>query len=241
MAWLGMAWGPSAGWPVSGSVWLAGWPFLSSWTVAAGRALGVTHRSTPGWRAQNPLEAYTYSEHAAETTVAKYSPSGFYIASADVTGKVGSLTIMAAAAASRADGKPAQVRIWDTTNAEHLLKYEYRPISGAIRDLAWTDDSKRLVVAGEGSEVFARAFLWDSGSSVGEIAGHSKRINSVDVRQQRPYRVVTASEDTDVGVYAGPPFKLQHLNHEHARFVNCVRYAPDGNFFLSAGADAKVP
>lgn len=28
-------------------------------------------------------------------------------------------------------------------------------------------------------------FLWDSGSSVGEITGHNKVINSVDIKQSR--------------------------------------------------------
>jgi len=32
--------------------------------------------------AQNPAIADIYTEHSVQTTVAKYSPSGFYIASA---------------------------------------------------------------------------------------------------------------------------------------------------------------
>jgi hypothetical protein len=31
---------------------------------------------------QNPAIAYTYNEHPSQATVAKYAPSGFYIASA---------------------------------------------------------------------------------------------------------------------------------------------------------------
>ena len=45
-----------------------------------------------------------------------------------------------------------KLRIWDTTQKEHLLKYEYQPLSGAIKDIAWSPDSKRIVVAGEGRE-----------------------------------------------------------------------------------------
>ena len=37
---------------------------------------------------QGSLDSYTFSTHPAATTVAKYSPSGFYIASADVQGRV---------------------------------------------------------------------------------------------------------------------------------------------------------
>ena len=68
---------------------------------------------------QNPEIAETYTEHSCQVNVAKYSPSGFYIASADVSGKV---------------------RIWDTVNKEHILKIEIQPLSGPIKDLAWSPD-----------------------------------------------------------------------------------------------------
>ena len=45
-----------------------------------------------------------------------------------------------------------KVRIWDTTQKEHILKYEYQPISGKIKDIAWSPDSKRIAVCGEGRE-----------------------------------------------------------------------------------------
>lgn len=166
----------------------------------------------------NPLLGYVYSEHAHPTTVAKYAPSGFYIASADDHGKV---------------------RIWDTTNEEHILKYEYQPLSGAIKDLDWTEDSKRIAVCGEGRDSFANAFLWDSGSSVGSVNGHSKAVNQISIKQTRPFRLATASEDTDVGFFSGYPFKWEHFNKEHGNFVNAVRYSPDGNRFVSGGSDGK--
>lgn len=45
-----------------------------------------------------------------------------------------------------------KVRIWDTTQKEHLLKCEYTPLSGKVKDIAWTEDSKRMAVAGNGRE-----------------------------------------------------------------------------------------
>uniref|UniRef100_A0A674N023 WD repeat domain 1 n=1 Tax=Takifugu rubripes TaxID=31033 RepID=A0A674N023_TAKRU len=137
---------------------------------------------------ENPAIADIYTEHAHQVTVAKYSPSGFYIASGDASGKV---------------------RIWDTTQKEHLLKYEYNPISGKIKDIAWTEDSKRMAVAGDGREKFAAVFLWDSGSTVGDLACHSKVINSVDIRQKRPYRLITGSDDNCASFFEGPPFKFK--------------------------------
>ena len=167
----------------------------------------------------NPGIADVYTQHSVQATVAQYAPSGFYIASGDVSGKV---------------------RIWDTTQAEHILKYEYQPISGAIKDIAWSPDSKRLAISGEGREKFGHIILWDSGSSVGEITGHSKAINSIDYRPVRPFRVVTAGEDHLVCFFEGPPFKYIGVQKEHTRFVNIIRYGPNGELFCSGSADGKA-
>lgn len=43
-----------------------------------------------------------------------------------------------------------KIRIWDTVNKEHILKYEYQPFAGPVRDLCWSPDSKRLAIGGEG-------------------------------------------------------------------------------------------
>ncbi|XP_063313848.1 WD repeat-containing protein 1 [Pelobates fuscus] len=168
---------------------------------------------------ENPAIADVYTEHAHQVTVAKYAPSGFYIISGDVSGKV---------------------RIWDTTQKEHLLKYEYQPFAGKIKDMAWTEDSKRVAVVGEGREIFGSVFLWDTGSSVGEIAGHNKVINSVDIKQTRPYRLVTASDDNCAAFLEGPPFKFKFTIGDHNRFVNCIRFSPDGNRFATCSADGQI-
>ncbi|XP_073466213.1 WD repeat-containing protein 1 [Aquarana catesbeiana] len=168
---------------------------------------------------ENPAIADVYTEHAHQVVVAKYAPSGFYIASGDVTGKI---------------------RIWDTTQKEHLLKYEYQPFAGIVKDIAWTEDSKRMAVVGEGRDSFGAVFLWDSGSSVGDITGHSKVINSVDIKQTRPYRLVTGSDDNCSAFFEGPPFKFKFTASDHSRFINCVRFSPDGNRFATAGADGQI-
>lgn len=56
---------------------------------------------------------------------------------------------------------------------------------------------------------FGAVFLWDSGSTVGDLSGHSKRINSVDIKQTRPYRLVTGSDDSSASFFEGPPFKFK--------------------------------
>lgn len=113
---------------------------------------------------QNPAIADIYTEHSHPVTVAKYAPSGFYIASG---GKKKALLMNTCQQMiayrchsyndntgllqnpSDASGK---IRIWDTTQKEHLLKYEYTPISGKVKDIAWTEDSKRIAIVGDGRE-----------------------------------------------------------------------------------------
>lgn len=57
------------------------------------------------------------------------SPSCLFITSSDVSGTL---------------------RIWDTTQLEHPLKIELKVLSGPIADIAWSADSQRLVVVGDG-------------------------------------------------------------------------------------------
>ncbi|KAH8270481.1 hypothetical protein KR018_010581 [Drosophila ironensis] len=168
---------------------------------------------------ENPAIADVYTEHSCAVNVAKYSPSGFYIASGDASGKI---------------------RIWDTVNKEHLLKNEFQPIAGPIKDISWSPDNQRIVAVGEGRERFGHVFMSETGTSVGEISGQSKSINSADFRPARPFRIVSGSEDNTIAVFEGPPFKFKMTKQEHSRFVQAVRYSPDGKYFASAGFDGKV-
>lgn len=87
---------------------------------------------------------------------------------------------------------------------------------------------------------FGHAFAFDTLSSVGEITGHSKIVNSVSIRQQRPFRAVTASDDMTVVFYHGVPFKYNKTIRDHSRFIHAVEFSPSGDHFVSVGADGKV-
>ena len=164
----------------------------------------------------DPSDVRVYDGHQYPTTVARLSPNGEWVASGDVAG---------------------HVRVWGL-NEDMTLKAEHHPLSGAVDDIAWSDDGQRIVACGDGrGSVFAKAFMWDTGNAVGDISGATKRVNSVDFKPGRPYRVVAGSEDFTVSLYAGPPFKFDATAHKHANFVNCVRYAPDGSRFASVGSD----
>ncbi|CAB4059195.1 Actin-interacting protein 1,WD repeat-containing protein 1-B,WD repeat-containing protein 1-A,WD repeat-containing protein 1 [Lepeophtheirus salmonis] len=147
-----------------------------------------------------PEDCDVYTQHATSVLVAKYSPSGFYIASADKSGKV---------------------RLWDT-------------------DLAWSGDNQRIVVVGEGREKFGHVFLADTGTSNGDITGQSRPVNSTDFKPNRPFRIITGSEDNTSAVYEGPPFKFKGTKKDHSRYVQTVRFSPDGNLWASGGFDGRI-
>jgi WD40 repeat protein len=87
----------------------------------------------------NPLDVSVYAEHAYPATVARYSPNGEWIASADVSGTV---------------------RIWGTRN-EFVLKKEFKVLTGRIDDLQWSPDGQRIVACGDGKgKSLVRAFMY---------------------------------------------------------------------------------
>ncbi|XP_027367497.1 actin-interacting protein 1-2-like [Abrus precatorius] len=180
--------------------------------------LYCTARSVIIRNLDNPLQVSVYGEHAYPVTVARYSPNGEWIASADVSGVV---------------------RIWGTHN-EFVLKNEFRVLSGRIDDLQWSFDGLRIVACGDGKgKSFVRAFMWDSGSTVGDFDGHSRRVLSCSIKPTRPFRIVTCGEDFLANFYDGPPFKFNMSIRDHSNFVNCVRFSPDGSKFITVSSDRK--
>ncbi|KAK7269861.1 hypothetical protein RIF29_22638 [Crotalaria pallida] len=180
--------------------------------------LYCTARSVIIRNLDNPLQVSVYGEHAYPVTVARYSPNGEWIASADVSGTV---------------------RIWGTHN-DYVLKNEFRVLSGRIDDLQWSQDGMRIVACGDGKgKSFVRAFMWDSGSTVGDFDGHSRRVLSCSFKPTRPFRIVTCGEDFLANFYEGPPFKFSMSIRDHSNFVNCVRFSPDGSKFITVSSDRK--
>ncbi|KAJ1913474.1 WD40 repeat-like protein [Mycoemilia scoparia] len=164
-------------------------------------------------------DSYEYTGHTVQTTVARISPSGFYGASGD---------------------KHGNIHIWDTQGEEHKQIYKYKFLAGAVKDLDWDSDSKRIVVVGEGTSGNAHVFMFDSGNSVGSILGHSKTINACSFRKSRPFRIVTGGEDYQTIIHEGPPFKIGTDMTLHQSFVNDVRYSPSGDQFVTVGADKVI-
>lgn len=58
---------------------------------------------------------------------------------------------------------------------------------------------------------------WDSGSTVGDFDGHSKRVLSCAFKPTRPFRIITCGEDFLVNFYEGPPFRFK-ASFRHVQF-----------------------
>lgn len=167
----------------------------------------------------NPADCKQYTGHTAATTVARFSPSGFYIASGDVSGKV---------------------RVWDAVEAVNT-KGDYGIISGRINDIAWDGDSQRIIAVGDGRDRFGHCITADSGNTVGEISGHSKVVNAVAMRQQRPLRAATVSDDGTMCFLHGAPFKFNSkADGLHKGFVYGTAFSPDGSTLVTVGADRRI-
>ncbi len=170
----------------------------------------------------SPAQATQYTQHTAPTTVARFSPSGFYCASGDSAGVV---------------------RVWDCSpNGSGITKGEYAIISGRINDIAWDGDSQRIIAVGDGKQRYGHCITADSGNSVGEISGHSAQVNAVSIRQQRPLRAATAGDDKNLVFYHGAPFKFNGIpgRGNHANFIYGVAFSPDGSQLVSVGGDRRI-
>ncbi|KAK4172790.1 WD40-repeat-containing domain protein [Triangularia setosa] len=167
----------------------------------------------------NPSSSKQYTSHTTTTTVAKFSPSGFYVASGDISGKI---------------------RVWDAVEAVNT-KGEYPIISGRITDIAWDGDSQRVIAVGDGRERFGHCITADSGNSVGEVSGHSKVINAVAIRQQRPLRAATVSDDGSMCFLHGAPFKFNSkATGLHKGFVQGTEFSSDGAWLVTVGSDKRI-
>jgi WD40 repeat protein len=169
--------------------------------------------------------------------VARFAPSGFYIASGDVTGTV---KVWDAVGDGATKGAYLSI-VYTTSPGADRHTGDYHIIAGRINDVAWDGDSQRIIAVGDGKERFGHCITADSGNSVGEISGHASQINTVSIRQQRPLRAATGSDDTSIVFLHGAPFKFNtSLRGQHNRFVFGTAFSPDGSLLASVGADRRI-
>ncbi|CDF89025.1 ZYBA0S03-07448g1_1 [Zygosaccharomyces bailii CLIB 213] len=176
--------------------------------------------------------AIQFVGHAnANVTVVKFSPmaGSEYVVSGDDSGKVIVWSFL---------------RDQGTGQFETKVKSEFQVLAGPICDISWDFEARRLCVVGEGRDKFGVFISWDSGNSLGEISGHSKRINACHFKQSRPMRAITVGDDGSVVFYQGPPFKFtasDRTHHDQGKFVRDVQFSPGaGEYAVTVGYDRRI-
>jgi WD40 repeat protein len=179
-----------------------------------------------------------YTEHTCNVNSVRWSPNGTYIASGDVKGNI---------------------RVWDTTrilqnisstingiysiedNTALQPKLQNRYLNGKINDLAWDAKSARLIIVGDSNVKYIHAVSLDTGSSLGDFIGHHKAVLACDLYPNSGlFRAITASEDRNVNVYDGVPFRFRKSIHSHHGFVYDCRFSRNGIYFATCGADYRI-
>lgn len=87
-------------------------------------------------------------------TVAKVNVSGTAVAIGDSVGNV---------------------KVQDFSGDEVRTKLEVK-LGGEIRDIAWDADGQRIAMVGEGREKYGAIYSLSTGSSIGEVSGHTRAI-----------------------------------------------------------------
>ncbi|KAI1751674.1 WD40 repeat-like protein [Xylaria castorea] len=178
----------------------------------------------------DPSDCLQYTEHTAQTTVARIAPlpnivPEYRIASGDVTGLV---------------------RVWASTKDGIKKKDEWPAFSGRVNDIAFASDGDRVIAVGDGREKFGHAFNI-TGGKVGEVTGHSKVINAVAIRPTertvRAISAVTVSDDASVCFLGNVPSPLHFLSKAdglHKGFVLGTAISPNGSKLVTVGADKRI-
>ena len=118
-------------------------------------------------------------------------------------------------------------------------------LDGAIMDIAWSEDNKKIVIVGAGNRRGA-AINVDGGGKGGDITGHNGTLLTVDISKTKPSYCVLSGEDLEVQIHKGPVYKIEKsIQKIHEKFVNKMLFAPwaaaDGSAqFLTASGDKSV-
>jgi WD40 repeat protein len=81
----------------------------------------------------DPRKSRVYSQQILnEITCVKYSPNGYFIAFGDIQGGV-------------------RIVGWSSAENDFMVKFQNDTfLGGQVNDIAWTDDSKKIMVVGGG-------------------------------------------------------------------------------------------
>jgi len=158
-----------------------------------------------------------FQGHPSRVNVAKFHPGGGWI----VSGDDGGLGI-----------------VWSSLT--QVPKQQIN-MGKSILDIGWDGEGKRIILGGRGKEERVKIVPWNTNNKLGELSGIAGNVLSVAFRPKRPYHVVAVSEDPVVVFSSkGPPFSYGCSDRTHKGYINCVRFHPSGEVFMTVGKDKQI-
>jgi len=158
-----------------------------------------------------------FQGHPAKVNVAKFHPNGGWVASGDDSG---------------------YFMVWSSLTQ---VPKQDGNCGKSIYDIDWDGEGKRIIMGGKGKKEKVKIVPWNTNNSLGQLSGISGNVLSVAFRPKRKYHVVAVAEDPVV-VFStkGPPFAFGSCDKTHKGYINCVRYHPSGDFFMTVGKDKQI-
>lgn len=83
------------------------------------------------------------------------------------------------------------VFLWAVNSkGDPIIKNKFQIFTGTVRDIAWSEDGKKILVVGDG-EPYVKLISVDLSSAKGDASGHSKEVLAGAVRHKRPFMAVS--------------------------------------------------
>lgn len=134
-------------------------------------------------------------------------------------------------------GQTGQTTTTATTTPPGKALYVYRGHTGAVRDIAWSIDGKRIATAGSDHTVQ----IWDALTGEHAFLSHSHTavVRSLSFSPDKLY-LATASDDKTVEIFTLATQTITFTYHGHKDAVLAVAWAPVGANIASGGLDQTV-
>ena len=135
-----------------------------------------------------------------------------------------------------ASGAYGRATLWDLRSARPVKVLT--SVLGAVNDLRFSPDGKRLAVAGGQPSAKGDLRLFDTSTwkLVGVLAGHEDVVASVSFRPDGK-KLASAGFDKTVRVWDLATLRQERVLTMHSDFVHAVAYSPDGKWLASASKD----
>jgi WD40 repeat protein len=128
------------------------------------------------------------------------------------------------------------VCIWDVATGKSLLRFITGP--GAVQDLSWSPDGKRLATAG-GSDNSVHLFDVATGKELAAWPGHTNSVRAVAFSPDGKL-VASGSRDGTVRLWDPTTGKVRVTLGGFARIRSSLAFAPDSKRLITGGVDATL-